>query len=228
MEEVAEPTKEEKKAAKKAKKAAAAAVEEEVEEAAPVAAAPVVDAGGVKSVFCNNLSWSVDEESLKAHFEGTTVVNIDWISDKDTGKFKGMVVVEFASAADAAKACLTNETELLGRTMYCRLDEKKANNGPKKVHEIKAKPDGCRKLYCGNLSYNIDDAAIKTFFEEAGNVEYIKWVTDRETGDFKGFGFIEFDSTETADAAILKNSEQLMGRAVRLDWAEDKPRPAAW
>ena len=85
------------------------------------------------------------------------------------------------------------------------------------------KPEGCCKLYCGNLSYDIDDAALRAFFEPLA-LSAIRWVTDRETGDFKGCGFAEFASTEDADQAFLKQGQVLMSRPVRLDWAEDKPK----
>mmetsp|Transcript_3090 Transcript_3090/g.11050 ORF Transcript_3090/g.11050 Transcript_3090/m.11050 type:complete len:149 (-) Transcript_3090:65-511(-) len=138
-----------------------------------------------------------------------------------------MCIIEFATAADAQAACLKNEEELLGRKCYVRLDEprapKSAGREPRKF-EMKPKPAGGVKMYCGNLSYDIDDAAMRTFFEDCGHVASIRWVTDRESGEFKGCGFVEFEDTAHADAAILKNGENLMGRAVRLDWAEDKPK----
>ena len=55
-------------------------------------------------------------------------------------------------------------------------------------------------------------------------LQAIKWITDKESGDFKGCGFAEFASTEDADQAFLKQGQVLMSRPVRLDWAEDKPK----
>jgi nucleolin len=211
-----------KKAAKKAKKekeAAPAAVAEPA--AAP--AAPTGE-GEIKSVFCTNLAWAIDDDAIKAHFaDAGEILKTKWIEDRDTGKFKGMGVLEFADQATAEKAVAAkNETEVLGRTMYCRLDKPKPKSD-RLIREAKPKPDGCMKLYCGNLSYDIDDAAIQAFF--APNLPSdIHWLTDRESGDFKGCGFCRFDSTETADAAFLKNGQVLMSRPIRLDWAEDKPK----
>ena len=209
-----------KKAAKKAKK------EKEAAPAAEPAAAPAAPAGEgeIKSVFCTNLAWAIDDDAIKAHFaDAGEILKTKWIEDRDTGKFKGMGVLEFADQATAEKAVAAkNETEVLGRTMYCRLDKPKPKSD-RPIREAKPKPDGCMKLYCGNLSYDIDDAAIQAFF--APNLPSdIHWLTDRESGDFKGCGFCRFDSTETADAAFLKNGQVLMSRPIRLDWAEDKPK----
>jgi len=211
------------KAAKKAKKeakAAAAAAETE-----PAAAPPTPSNGDeVKSVFCTNLAWAIDDDAIKQHFaDAGTIKSIKWIEDRDTGKFKGMGVLEFSDSATALKAVeMKNETEVLGRTMYCRLDKPKPKSD-RPVRQPKAKPEGCCKLYCGNLSYDIDDAALRAFFEPLA-LSAIRWVTDRETGDFKGCGFAEFASTEDADQAFLKQGQVLMSRPVRLDWAEDKPK----
>mmetsp|Transcript_25861 Transcript_25861/g.103337 ORF Transcript_25861/g.103337 Transcript_25861/m.103337 type:complete len:180 (+) Transcript_25861:1127-1666(+) len=178
---------------------------------------------------------------MKAHFEADcgAITDIRWVEDRDTGRFKGMAVVEFADAGAAQKAVNTkNATELLGRTMYCRYDQPKGGGGGdaasaskesglrKPPRERSAKPAGCKKLYCGNLSYDIDDAGLRDFFDPLP-VARIRWVTDRASGEFKGCGFVEFDSTEDADAAIDKHGTTLLGRSIRLDWAEDRPRPSS-
>mmetsp|Transcript_29006 Transcript_29006/g.93845 ORF Transcript_29006/g.93845 Transcript_29006/m.93845 type:complete len:332 (-) Transcript_29006:91-1086(-) len=230
------------KAAKKAKKAAKKAAKEaaaEKEEAAPAkeeaAAAPAEEKaapapageGDVKSVFCTNLSWSIDDAALTSHFASAgTVTSIKWIEDRDTGRFKGMGVAEFETAAQAQKAVeACNETEVAGRTMYCRLDnpKPKSDKPKREPRPLKPKPEGGCKLYCGNLSYDIDDAAVRAFFDPL-TLNSIRWVTDRNSGDFKGCGFVEFATTEEADSGMAKQGEQLMGRAIRLDWAEDKPK----
>ena len=59
-------------------------------------------------------------------------------------------------------------------------------------------PDGIIKVFCGNLSYDIDDDKIKEFFKDCGEVTFIRWLTDKETGNFYGSGFIEFDSADGA------------------------------
>ena len=194
--------------------------------AAPAAAAPAGE-GDVKSVFCTNLSWSIDDAALTSHFASAgTVTSIKWIEDRDTGRFKGMGVAEFETAAQAQKAVeACNETEVAGRTMYCRLDnpKPKSDKPKREPRPLKPKPEGGCKLYCGNLSYDIDDAAVRAFFDPL-TLNSIRWVTDRNSGDFKGCGFVEFATTEEADSGMAKQGEQLMGRAIRLDWAEDKPK----
>ena len=89
--------------------------------------APAEQPEAVKSVFCTNLAWAIDDDTMRDHFKDVgDIVNIRWLEDRDTGKFRGMGVVSFADHATALKAVeLKNESELLGRTFYCQLHKPK-------------------------------------------------------------------------------------------------------
>jgi RNA recognition motif-containing protein len=59
-----------------------------------------------------------------------------------------------------------------------------------------------KKLYVGNLSYNTTEDSLRNYFAGYGNVASAKIIFDRETGNSKGFGFIEMSTDEEANAAI--------------------------
>ncbi|KAJ8598173.1 hypothetical protein CTAYLR_007358 [Chrysophaeum taylorii] len=229
--EVAEdnvPPSEDKKKKKKKKSEEPTTKKREAEpvvEKEPEAKKPKTNGDEIRRVFVNNLSWQIDEDTLKNHVADCgEVLSIEFIEDRNTGKFKGMATIEFATA-EAATAAVgkKHETEVAGRVMYCRLEKPKPTSATKGSRPLKPKPEGGKKVYCGNLSYDVDDYTIKEFFKDCGTVEKIRWVTDRESGDFKGCGFLEFTATDEADKAIAKQGEYLLGRPVRLDWAEDRP-----
>ena len=79
----------------------------------------------------------------------------------------------------------------------------------------------------GNLSYDIDDNAVHKFFEGIGEIANVRGLTDKETGDFKGCGFVEFTSEDPIDEVVKKNGEDLMGRPVRIDYSAPR-KPKAW
>jgi RNA recognition motif-containing protein len=82
-----------------------------------------------------------------------------------------------------------------------------------------------KKLYVGNLSYNSTEDSLRNLFSEFGNVASAKIIFDRETGNSKGFGFIEMGTDDEASAAIAgTNGREFDGRQLRVNEAMDKPR----
>jgi RNA recognition motif-containing protein len=82
-----------------------------------------------------------------------------------------------------------------------------------------------KKLYVGNLSYNTTEDGLKNLFSGFGSVASVKIIFDRESGNSKGFGFIEMGSDEEATAAIAgTNGREFDGRQLRVNEAMDKPR----
>jgi cold-inducible RNA-binding protein len=79
------------------------------------------------------------------------------------------------------------------------------------------------KLFIGNLSNDTSSNELSTLFSTVGVVESCQLITDRESGRSKGFGFIEMNSKEAADAAKERfNGQDLHGRALKVNDA--KPR----
>jgi RNA recognition motif-containing protein len=79
------------------------------------------------------------------------------------------------------------------------------------------------KLYVGNLSYRTTEDELKTLFSEIGTVESAKVITDKYTGQSKGFGFVEMSSNEEAQSAISKlNGQNYKDRPLTV--SEAKPQ----
>lgn len=80
-----------------------------------------------------------------------------------------------------------------------------------------------KKLYCGNLSYNVSSADLEQLFAQFGSVVSAQVIEDRDTGRSKGFGFVEMDNDADAQEAIsaLDGTEH-EGRSIKVNQA--KPR----
>jgi RNA recognition motif-containing protein len=80
-----------------------------------------------------------------------------------------------------------------------------------------------KKLYVGNLSYDVDSSALEEMFKPHGTVESAEVISDRETGRSKGFGFGQMSSDAEAQTAIAAmNGKDCGGRALTVN--EAKPR----
>jgi RNA recognition motif-containing protein len=80
-----------------------------------------------------------------------------------------------------------------------------------------------KKLYVGNLSYDVSSSDLEKMLAEYGTVQSAEVISDRTTGRSKGFGFVEMSSDEEAQAAIAAlNGQQHEGRALTVN--EARPR----
>jgi RNA recognition motif-containing protein len=80
-----------------------------------------------------------------------------------------------------------------------------------------------KKLYVGNLTYEVTDSALRQMFEAHGTVQSAQVIMDRDTGRSKGFGFVEMGSDQEAQAAIAAMSgKEFDGRALTVN--EARPR----
>ncbi|HWE03408.1 MAG TPA: RNA-binding protein [Tepidisphaeraceae bacterium] len=80
-----------------------------------------------------------------------------------------------------------------------------------------------KKLYVGNLSYQVDSSELEQMFGQYGQVTSAQIINDRDTGRSKGFGFVEMSSDTEAQAAIeALNGQEHGGRALTVN--EARPR----
>lgn len=78
-------------------------------------------------------------------------------------------------------------------------------------------------IYVGNLSYQVDEAAVNEVFSEYGEVKRVQLPKDRETGRMRGFAFVEMASEAEEQAAIdALDGAEWMGRDLKVNKA--KPR----
>lgn len=79
------------------------------------------------------------------------------------------------------------------------------------------------KLYVGNLAFETSSNDLQTMFAQAGTVESVSLIEDRETGRSRGFGFVEMSTKEEGDAAVAQfNGKDVDGRTLKVN--EAKPR----
>jgi len=81
------------------------------------------------------------------------------------------------------------------------------------------------RLFVGNLSFNATTESLRSIFAAVGDVTDVAIITDRETGQARGFGFVTMSSSEGARKAISElNGADLDGRPLRVNEAEERSR----
>lgn len=80
-----------------------------------------------------------------------------------------------------------------------------------------------RKLYVGNLGFDVTVKDLEDLFSQAGPCESVAVITDRETGQSRGFGFVEMGSNGDAQRAIQQfDGQDFKGRALKVNEARDR------
>ena len=82
-----------------------------------------------------------------------------------------------------------------------------------------------KKLYVGNLSFQTRESDLSELFAQAGQVESVQIITDRDTGRSKGFAFVEMGNDEAATKAIAQfNGKEVNGRNLSVNEARPKEK----
>ena len=78
------------------------------------------------------------------------------------------------------------------------------------------------KIFVGNLPFNVTEDKLRTMFEEFGEIESCKLISDRETGRSRGFGFIEMSNSDADTAIKALNGTTMDDRLIKVNQAEAK------
>ncbi len=77
------------------------------------------------------------------------------------------------------------------------------------------------KLFIGGISFSTSTDSLRQLFAQVGAVESVAVVTDRDTGQSRGFGFVEMATAEEANQAVTRlNGHQLDGRQLKVELAK--------
>lgn len=80
-----------------------------------------------------------------------------------------------------------------------------------------------KSIFVGNLSFSVTEAVLRSLFEAYGAVERVAVMTDRDTGQPKGFGFVDMsDDAEAARAIAALNGKDVEGRSLTVNEARPK------
>jgi nucleolin len=183
-----------------------------------------------QKLFIRNLSWSVSENDLYDLFsQAGAVVSVKIPTRQEDGKPKGFAFIEMGSP-DAAQQAIRhcNGTMLYDRDIVVNFSDDSIRTGSSRLSSG-ASPKNA-KLFVRNIGYSSSESELQGLFEKAGTVLSVKIPTDRDTGNQKGFAFIEMSSVSEAEQAInTLNNSYVDGKEIVIDYQDpnrSKSRPS--
>jgi len=173
------------------------------------------------------------------------LLSAELITDPTTGRSRGFAFVEMESA-DAARAAIStlNGSVVEGQTLTVHeagagrdmaqptrrnaerpVFSRPGGDRPSGPPNASRGPVGGVRLFVGNLPYTANASDLEKLFAQAGKVTSVSIVTDRATGQSKGFAFIDMGSKEEATAAIQRfDGREALGRMLKVNEARPPER----
>ena len=141
----------------------------------------------------------------------------------DDGRSSGTALIEFDSPSASATAVRLNGKRYAGQRW---VNVKYADERPVRSRQPSKKFEGCSQVFIGNLAWDVDEEAVREFFQDCGQIDQVRFSTDCESRKFKGFGHVEFAESDRTDKAVAKAGQDLMGRPIRVDFSAPRERPS--
>ncbi|KAK2444885.1 hypothetical protein P8452_22679 [Trifolium repens] len=181
-----------------------------------------------RTVFAYQMPLKATERDVYEFFsKAGKVRDVRLIMDRNSRRSKGVGYIEFYDAMSVPMAIALSGQLLLGQPVMVKPSEAEKNlvqsNTTAGVAGVTG-PYGAvdRKLYVGNLHFNMTESQLREIFEPFGTVEVVQLPLDLETGHCKGFGFIQFAHLEHAKAAQSLNGKlEIAGRTIKVSSVAD-------
>jgi nucleolin len=179
-------------------------------------------------LFVRNLSWSVTENDLYDLFgEVGEVLSVKIPTRREDGKPRGFAFVEMGST-EAGQQVIRQFNGYMLQNRDLAVDFQDESRGGSSGASA---PTPNAKLFVRNISNTVTEGTLQELFQQVGTVSSVKIVMDRDTGESKGFGFVEMGSSEEAQQAIQTlNNTYLSGKEIAIDFqdpnrsSKNKPR----
>ncbi|XP_020246515.1 RNA-binding protein 39-like [Asparagus officinalis] len=178
-----------------------------------------------RTVFAYQMPLKATERDVYEFFsKAGKVRDVRLIMDRNSRRSKGVGYIEFYDAMSVPMAIALSGQLLLGQPVMVKPSEAEKNlvqstaTGGTGVTGAGA----ARKIYVGNLHFNISEDQLRQVFEPFGPVELVQLPLDLETGQCKGYGFVQFAQMEHAKAAQSLNGKlEIAGRVIKVSAVTD-------
>ncbi|CAL1379909.1 unnamed protein product [Linum trigynum] len=174
-----------------------------------------------RTVFAYQMPLKATERDVYEFFsKAGKVRDVRLIMDRNSRRSKGVGYIEFYDVMSVPMAIALSGQPLFGQPVMVKPSEAEKNLVQSNATGAATGPYGPvdRKLYVGNLHFNMTEMQLRQLFEPFGTVELVQLPLDLETGQCKGFGFVQFAQVESAKEAQthLNGKLEIAGRTLKV------------
>ncbi|KAH1045679.1 hypothetical protein J1N35_036463 [Gossypium stocksii] len=171
-------------------------------------------------VYVGGIPYRYTEDDIRYYFESCGIItDVDCMKFPDTGKFRGIAIISFKTEAAAKEALALDRAEMGG--MQLTIQPYKSTRANKATGFAPKMVEGYNRIYVGNLSWDITEDDLKRFFSDC-NISSIRFGTNKETGEFRGYAHVDFSDSVSVAMALKLDQEIVCGRPAKISCAVPK------
>ncbi|KAL3844845.1 hypothetical protein ACJIZ3_002248 [Penstemon smallii] len=171
-------------------------------------------------VYVGGIPYYSTEDDIRSYFEHCgTITDIDCMKFSDTGKFRGIAIISFKTEAASRRALALDGSDMGG--LFLKIQPFKSAKVHKLPNFMPTVLEGYNRIYVGNLSWDLTEDDLRKLFSEC-NITSIRFGEDKETGEFKGYGHVDFADGVSLNKALKLDQTIVCGRPVKISCAVPK------
>lgn len=171
-------------------------------------------------VYFGDVSFNANEDDVRQHFKNCGQILQVKLLMRDDGKSRGRGFIKFADDKSLKSALKLNGTEMMGRRIVVEVPMNKSNDRRPEGNGGQGNAESS-SIIVRNLPFNFSDSDLNDMFESYGAIKSFR-VIKNESGQSKGFGFVDFESAGDARAALAKSGSEINGRSITVDFSLPK------
>ncbi|CAN0837098.1 Phragmoplastin interacting protein 1 [Linum grandiflorum] len=173
-------------------------------------------------VYVGGIPYYSTEDDIRSFFDSCgTITEVDCMKFPDSGKFRGIAIINFKTDAAAKRALDLDGADMGGFFLKVRPYKTSHSQQTKVPDFVPHVVKGYNRIYVGNLSWDITEENLRNFFADC-KISSIRFGMDKETGEFRGYGHVDFSDDVSMMMALKMDQHIVCGRPIKISCAVPK------